>query len=604
MGYSSPPLPSSPPLEFDTPTPAPDATEDEPLGASDSSTAALVESRDGSILDNLDTDALQLLSTAGLDGPSSPWSAEADNGWSSGPQDANPYSGVVGGDGMSDPFVGQDVNPYSGTAADASSTNAFTGGQSVNPFDGSAHETNLADAFQQALTLGGPIYGAGSGSMDTSQMWASNGSVSAGNTALPDTSQLAAPAAQPSGNANAPAPEQASDVVPELAGSPKWTLEQLNQLLAAGEPMDKELANNGGAAPQDQTPPAAPQPPAAATAAPPSPPAAMTFQPPQPLPPASEPPAPRSDFWDTLLGDMLSGIAGLFGPAAVGPYLHPQSPANLPTGLQQMGQLNAQMARQSMMAAGVITRRTMLVAGAPYAATTLGLAATVAAPTVSAAYTEAGIQASVRFRAATETALTVVDALSETAIPRAALAAGGTVVAAGGGAAAMRGGLGTLAQARTILGPQVKSTLQAAGRAAQSGGGRWQTPEVRDLLRQAEAAGLRVSASGPTKWTPQQIEAAIEYRRTFLRTYKQTGNYRQAASVAGQAAHDVIGAAARGADRSFFGLVAELKTRLGLPTVEGFQQALAQAERYDPTKPAVALVLDMINGVKYFIQRL
>jgi hypothetical protein len=64
----------------------------------------------------------------------------------------------------------------------------------------------------------------------------------------------------------------------------------------------------------------------------------------------------------------------------------------------------------------------------------------------------------------------------------------------------------------------------------------------------------------------------------------------------------VLDAPTSGADRIYFGIVAEIKTSAGVPDVSVFVQALEQAESY-AGRPAVVSVLDMLNGVKYFVQR-
>jgi hypothetical protein len=54
----------------------------------------------------------------------------------------------------------------------------------------------------------------------------------------------------------------------------------------------------------------------------------------------------------------------------------------------------------------------------------------------------------------------------------------------------------------------------------------------------------------------------------------------------------------------YFGLVAELKTSLGVPDLDVFINALQQAEtRYAQGDPVVVQVFDMVNGVKYFVMR-
>jgi len=73
--------------------------------------------------------------------------------------------------------------------------------------------------------------------------------------------------------------------------------------------------------------------------------------------------------------------------------------------------------------------------------------------------------------------------------------------------------------------------------------------------------------------------------------------------LAGTAAHNVLGAPTSGADRMYFGFVNEIKTSIGVPDVSVLVRAMEQAESYGPGQPAVVTVLDMLNGVKYFVQR-
>jgi hypothetical protein len=58
-----------------------------------------------------------------------------------------------------------------------------------------------------------------------------------------------------------------------------------------------------------------------------------------------------------------------------------------------------------------------------------------------------------------------------------------------------------------------------------------------------------------------------------------------------------------GPDRLSFNLVHEIKTSLGLPDLSVLTEALDQAESYSPGQPAVATVFDVLNSVKYFVQR-
>jgi hypothetical protein len=145
------------------------------------------------------------------------------------------------------------------------------------------------------------------------------------------------------------------------------------------------------------------------------------------------------------------------------------------------------------------------------------------------------------------------------------------------------------------LGPELGNSLQAAEETFESSVSQWRTREVEDLLQRAKEAGLRVSANGPESWTPRQIEAAIEYQEVYNQTLSP--------QRAGTAAHDVLGAPTSGADGMYFVFVHEIKTSIGAPDVSVFVDAMEQAQSYGPGQPAVVTVFDMLNGVKYFVQR-
>ena len=130
------------------------------------------------------------------------------------------------------------------------------------------------------------------------------------------------------------------------------------------------------------------------------------------------PPAERG--WGTAVSDLFASIAGLISPASVGAYLHPQFPAGLPPGLQQMGQLNAAMARQSLQDASYRTRGAIAAAGAPYALTMGALAA----PAAGALSFEASLQITARFPAATSLATNLTSAMTGLTLPQAAAGAG------------------------------------------------------------------------------------------------------------------------------------------------------------------------------------
>ncbi|MEZ5890347.1 MAG: hypothetical protein R3D52_08880 [Xanthobacteraceae bacterium] len=121
------------------------------------------------------------------------------------------------------------------------------------------------------------------------------------------------------------------------------------------------------------------------------------------------------------------------------------------------------------------------------------------------------------------------------------------------------------------------------------------TPLWGDLVQSLESAGFRVTVGTAKQWTPTQIEAAVVYRDVYNATLSP--------QKAGSAAHAVLGAAPRGADKMYFGLVAEIKTAIDTPAESVIVQAMHQAESYRPGQPAVVQVFDMLNGIKYFVQR-
>jgi hypothetical protein len=152
---TGPPTPTpTPDLDPPTPTPTPPTDEDEELGSLDSSIAALS-----------DSSADQLLSTAVPDGLSNPFSS-AQDGWSVGPQEVDPYTNVAGQSEPLTPYAALDVDPYTGMPADGANPNTYTGGQTVDPFSGFQDES----------------FGGGGGAADTSQMLASEGLITPDDT--------------------------------------------------------------------------------------------------------------------------------------------------------------------------------------------------------------------------------------------------------------------------------------------------------------------------------------------------------------------------------------------------------------------------------------
>ncbi|HEY4077649.1 MAG TPA: hypothetical protein VGM26_12045 [Rhizomicrobium sp.] len=162
----------------------------------------------------------------------------------------------------------------------------------------------------------------------------------------------------------------------------------------------------------------------------------------------------------TWFGDLLAGVGGLFGPTSVAPYMHPQTPANLPTGLQRMGQMNGQMAQQSLQDASARTRNAIIGAGAPYVATQIALAA----PAVGSMGIEGSLMAASRFPKATMITLDIGNALTGTTLPRVAVGAGGAalVASAGQDLPAFAPELPALAPEVPALAPELRASVSAA----------------------------------------------------------------------------------------------------------------------------------------------
>jgi hypothetical protein len=132
------------------------------------------------------------------------------------------------------------------------------------------------------------------------------------------------------------------------------------------------------------------------------------------------------------------------------------------------------------------------------------------------------------------------------------------------------------------------------------------TQVAEDLVQGLEEAGFRASARGLEAWTTRQIEAMKEYRAAYDKAWAEGAGYAGAARKGGQAVHSLFGAGEvgeHGPDLYYFGYVAEIKTSVGAPGIPSIIRWMQTAERYDPGTPAVVHLFDMLNGVKYFIQR-
>ncbi|MGB8420715.1 hypothetical protein [Paraburkholderia sp.] len=131
--------PETPLQPISTPTPAsePASTSGDDgveHGPSDAATVA----QDETLLTDYQTGASDLLSTAFSFGISDPFGSTQD-GWTSGSQDVNPYTGVATADGSFSACVGQNVDPFTGGAAGEPNLNAFTGGQNVDALTGASN---------------------------------------------------------------------------------------------------------------------------------------------------------------------------------------------------------------------------------------------------------------------------------------------------------------------------------------------------------------------------------------------------------------------------------------------------------------------------------
>jgi hypothetical protein len=386
------------------PTPAPDPDDEgEALGPPGASTTALSDALDEPILTAIDSGEDLLLSTAGPGGLPDPY-GPAQGGWTTGPQDANPYTGAPGSDGTLSPYAGAEVDPYAGATAFGADANSFAGSQDINPF------TGLPDTAPMSAT-----------DLGSSQLLAFNGPAGAAPAdATPSAPDAGPSAGDPSSLPVAPdgriyAPN--SVVTGQTPADPvvidgisyahyQVTLDGTNYDAYANDmALPRDLVWLVAATPTSgAAPPAAPAAPG---------PLALSASAPGPAPPA------ESGWW-TAVSDLFAGIAGLMSPASVGAYLHPQFPAGLPPGLQQMGQQNAAMARQSLQDASYRTRGAIAAAGAPYALT-MGALAT---PAVGALSFEASLQVTARFPAATSLATNLTSAMTGLTLPQATAGAG------------------------------------------------------------------------------------------------------------------------------------------------------------------------------------
>jgi len=415
----SPPPPAPAPTPAPTPTPGPDDAGDA-LGPPDASTSALGDALHEPVLTDIESGADHLLSTAVPDGLSNPFSA-AQGGWIAGSQPVDPYTNMTPANGPLGPFVGQDVDPYTSTTAKGTNPNAYTSGQDVNPFavlqNGALPTGAIPADTSQWLASNGPMY-PGDPATPTQASTPVQGELGTIHVEVPAVPALPAQATAPGSTGNA-APDSASNAtgtaVPAASPSPPPDSAMLDAqtILTLLSDISDFLSSWFGSLSGAPSPaPAAPVTPAPSTTT--------------SISATTTPPAPAEDPWWAMdPGSLVAAIAGLFSPASVGAFVHPQTPAGLPPGLQQMTQMNATMARQALQEASNRTREAIGAAGVPYAAA-MGV---LAAPAAGSLSYEASLRIAARFPLATAAATQLGNALTGTTVPRAASAAGG--IAAG-----------------------------------------------------------------------------------------------------------------------------------------------------------------------------
>jgi hypothetical protein len=126
--------------------------------------------------------------------------------------------------------------------------------------------------------------------------------------------------------------------------------------------------------------------------------------------------------------------------------------------------------------------------------------------------------------------------------------------------------------------------------------------DIQDLLQELKDADIQViSVKGVNEWAQTEREA--------LRVYHEVNQDTGLFTEAGDAFHEAVRAASggeTGPDRIDFNFVNEIKTSAGHPGLRIFTKALKAGERhaveglYDG---AVVTVYDVLNRVKYFVQR-
>jgi hypothetical protein len=226
--------------------------------------------------------------------------------------------------------------------------------------------------------------------------------------------------------------------------------------------------------------------------------------------------------------------------------------------MQQMGQLNAAMAQQSMQATGVTARRAMVAAGGPYAAA-LGALAT---PAIGAAGFETGIQVAARYPTLTTLATNIGNALADTTVPRLTAGAGGAaIVGTAGSSAFSQVEAEKIQELNTLFGQKVQDNagrvLSALGQGDYSGLRGWLTPREYNATMRALAGDLepRIAQANVGKVIERMVARDVQTdprtspffqwvsgpnRADFYGTDVLEGFYWDVTTVADQYAHEYL----------------------------------------------------------------
>jgi hypothetical protein len=229
---------------------------------------------DDPILEDIETGAAQLLSTAAPSGLPDP-NSTAQDGWNSGSQEGNPYDGSVTSGSLAPP-AGTDIKSYTASDSGGANSNAYTTGRDINP---------LADNSDFTPKSATP--------------------------SMSDASSFT-PTNSPTGNANS------FNMEDDVANTPVVpTGRTLTITNSDGYTTTYEYPGPGSQPTPAPTPPSLPPVPPANTSQTP----ASDAQPATPTPPDPS----RGDALLAVANEVVSFLANFFGPAAVGPFLNPQT---------------------------------------------------------------------------------------------------------------------------------------------------------------------------------------------------------------------------------------------------------------------------------------